>query len=159
VTLRDLVILDEPVGSTLGAAVMDRRGGIIGFALPAPRDGAGQADTVVVPIDLALVVAQDLIDNGTARTGSLGVSLADVDPATAATMAVAGGAMVAAVTPQAAAQGLMPGDAIVAIDGEAVPNAAWLSLVVRRLQPAQQVTLTTVRSGERSVFRLSLVDG
>ena len=56
----------------------------------------------------------------------------------------------------AADAGLRPGDAVVAVDGEAVDSGLSLTAQIRERTVGSQVTLTVVRDGKRDEIRVTL---
>ena len=84
---------------------------------------------------------------------SLGVSVADA----AKHAPEAGpGAYIGQIKPGslAARSGLQAGDVVVALNGQATPNADSLIAATQRLRPGQVVTATVIRKGQRQEVRL-----
>ncbi len=101
-----------------------------------------------IPINLAKMVASQLIEDGVAEHAFLGVGL--VDGNATADGVTRQGAQVQTVSDgsPAAAAGLQEGDTIVAIDGKAVGGREALTGYVRGHASGDEVTLTLVRDGE-----------
>ena len=128
-----------------GGALIDRTGAVTGIVL-AP---VGQARSAfIVPIALAIEVANDLRTNGWAAHGALGVEGTDT-PA---------GPTVTEVPPDSAAAlaGVLPGDIVVSVDGRSVLNMAELLATVRSFAPGETVELEILRAGEPMLLEMPL---
>ena len=94
-----------------------------------------------------------ILDYGEVRRGELGVLIRDLTPELAESLGLdlAGGAVIAAVMPGSAAEsaGLRKDDVVVALDGEAVRNAAELRNEVGLLPPGRKIRLEILREGRR----------
>jgi S1-C subfamily serine protease len=139
-----------------GGAVLDTTGGLLGMAVFGPH-----RRIVLIPADTIERVGQDILAHGRVRRGYLGVS---VQPIALSTMpgADAGGRatglMILSLDAQgpAAAAGLLQGDIVRAIDGEAVRSSRALS---RKLPPTsigQAVTLDLVRAGVETKLTVAI---
>ena len=95
--------------------------------------------------------------NGAPGASSSGVSLG-VSVADAVTHAPGGeaGAYVGKVKPGslAANAGVQTGDVIVALDGQAVPDADSLITAAQRLRSGRSVSVTVIRDGQRRELRI-----
>jgi len=135
-----------------GGPLVDAAGRVLGindviFTQSGDSAGVGFA----IQVDLARIVADQLVAGDDVRLALLGVST---------TVAPAGeaGAQVAEVVPGSAAEeaGLQVGDRIVALGGEAVPDSGRLRAQVIRRSPGEQVTLTVVRDGAELDLEVTL---
>jgi putative serine protease PepD len=134
-----------------GGALVDATGSVIGINSSIASTGGGSAGNIgvgfAIPINEAKRIADELLADGTADHAVLGVSLQD------GVVPVDGGERQAAVLVEVAAgmpaeqAGLAEGDAIVAVDGEAVTGAESLTAQIRERAPGTEVTLTVVRDG------------
>lgn len=110
-----------------------------------------------IPSNVADNISSQLIQNGVAAHGFLGVLPGDT------TVTADGQTRKAAVVNSfsdnspAEAAGLQVGDAIVAVDGVLTPSAESLSGLIRTLVPGAQVQLTVVRDG--TVLTISVTLG
>lgn len=106
-----------------------------------------------VPIDLARRVAADLVEFGRVHRPRLGVRVSDVTAVDAEAYGLdrVSGAEVNGVEPGSPADhaGLRPGDVIVQVDSDPIPDATRLTTLLAQLRPGDTVTLTIVREGER----------
>ncbi len=125
-----------------GGALVDRDGDIVGIL--AVSGGA-------MPVDMASEVATQLLKQGWASHGSLGIRVAD---------AAAGGATVVEVTSGSTAEraGLRVGDRIVAIDGTRTADSAALVYDLRRRPAGRRVLVRVVRGELTRVLGATLDD-
>lgn len=137
-----------------GGPLVDLLGRVVGIssAIASPT-GVYAGYGFAVPINLAMAVADDLLEYGVVHRPRLGVQIM---PVTAVDAEVYGldritGAEVVAVTEgtPAAEAGIRPGDVVIAVDDTPVRNVSELQAVVARHDPGQRVTLTLVRYSER----------
>ncbi|HWS58828.1 MAG TPA: trypsin-like peptidase domain-containing protein [Actinotalea sp.] len=100
-----------------------------------------------IPINQATLIADQLIESGTAEHAYLGVSLSDGTATADGTTRQ--GALVETVSAGTPAEdaGIQEGDVIVGIDGKAVAGAESLTGYVRQYASGVEVTLTVVRDG------------
>ncbi len=147
IDLLDLVQIDRPVApETVGGALLDASGSVIGLVCGGDHGGFGYA----VPIDTVLDVARQLLDTGRVAHAWLGVEGADLDWSTSTSMKLTGGAVVrrvASASPAATA-GLTGGDVVTAIDGVPVTSMAELTVALRRHHPGDIVHLSAMHNGQ-----------
>jgi len=134
-----------------GGPLFDAQGKVIGItsSIATTSSESGSIGLgFAIPVDLADMIAGQLIKDGTAEHAFLGVGLTD-NTATADGVTRAG-AQVQSVTSgsPAATAGVQEGDVIVAIDGKAVAGAESLTGYVRAYASGDKVTLTLVRDGK-----------
>lgn len=139
-----------------GGAVADLSGAVIGIATEGR--GGEPAMAYAIPIDVARLVAGQLIDTGRVTRGWLGVDGEDVHPLRARQLGIEGGAVMKKIKDDspAAAAGLAPADVIIALDGERVASISALVVALRSRRPGDTVELTVVRDGERRMVRATL---
>jgi len=135
-----------------GGPLVDADGRVLGVNdVIFTRSGDSAGVGFAIQIDLARIIADQLVAGDDVRLALLGVST---------TVAPAGeaGAQVAEVVPGSAADdaGIEVGDRIVAIDGEAVTDSGRLRAQVIRRSPGEDVTLTVVRDGEERDVAVTL---
>ena len=152
-----------------GGPLLNSRGEVIGInsAIYSPTEtsaGIGFA----IPINTARRVAEDLISNGRVRRASLGVEGTPLWPelANALKLPVQQGILVEEVIPggagaQAGIRGgnrsvlagmrqvRVGGDVIIAIEGKTVSNQTDLSVMMNRVQPGDNITVTVIRDGKK----------
>ena len=109
------------------------------------------------PVKLLIVVApyykdiaDQLVERGEVDHVWLGVAGTDITPEEATAMSIPGGATVTEVLDNSPASGggLLAGDAIVAVDDDAVTSMNELVTELRDRSPGDEVTLTVVRNGD-----------
>lgn len=146
-----------------GGALVNAAGELVGInssiaSIPVP--GQAQAGSIgigfAIPASKVRLIADQLIEDGTAEHAFLGVGLGD--GSAEADGATRTGAAVAQVEPgsPAADAGLQEGDLIVAIDGEQVPSAIALVGQVRERGSGQETELELVRDGELLTVPITL---
>jgi putative serine protease PepD len=133
-----------------GGPLFDAQGKVIGItsSIATTSSESGSIGLgFAIPVNLADMIAGQLIEDGTAEHAFLGVGLTD-NTATADGVTRAG-AQVQTVTSgsPAASAGIKEGDVIVAIDGKSVAGAESLTGYVRAYASGDKVTLTLVRDG------------
>uniref|UniRef100_UPI001E616984 S1C family serine protease n=1 Tax=Kineosporia sp. R_H_3 TaxID=1961848 RepID=UPI001E616984 len=147
-----------------GGALVDSRGRVIGITSSIASLGAvagsSQSGSIglgfAIPINAAKDVADQLVKSGTAQHAWMGVSLSEgTATADGAQRQAAILQSVAADGPSAKA-GLRTGDAVVAIDGEAVSGADSLVAQIRERKPGTTVSLTVVRDGSAQKVDVTL---
>jgi serine protease Do len=106
-----------------------------------------------VPIDLARRVADDLLEYGHVRRPRLGIRVSDVTAIDAEAYGLSGvfGAEVNGVEAGSPADraGLRPGDVIVQVDADSIPDATRLTTLLAQRRPGETIRLTVLRDGER----------
>jgi putative serine protease PepD len=147
-----------------GGALVDSRGRVIGITSSIASLGAvagsSQSGSIglgfAIPINAAKDVADQLVKGGTAQHAWMGVSLSE------GTAAADGAQRQAAILQSVAADGpsakagLKTGDAVIAIDGEAVSGADSLVAQIRERKPGATVALTVVRDGSTQKVDVTL---
>ena len=146
-----------------GGALVDAQGRVIGITSSIASLGAsasGQAGSIglgfAIPSNEAKDVAAQLVDGGKVQHSYLGVTLSQD------TVKVDGAerdaAVIASVSSGAAADkaGLKDGDAVIAVDGEAVNSATSLVAQIRERRAGTKVELSIVRSGTMQKVQVTL---
>jgi serine protease Do len=145
----------------LGAPVVNDRGVVVGIVTTVD---AGEA-WYLAPVEVAHKVADDILADGTVHHSWLGIEGTDVPGAGAAgspdtTLPTeGGGTQVVSVAPDSPAGrgGLVPGDVIVALDGEPVTRMPDLLVLLRSRSPGDRVDVTVTRAdGGRVTLVLTL---
>jgi len=135
-----------------GGPLVDAEGRVLGLNdVIFTQSGSSAGVGFAIQIDLARIVADQLVAGDEVRLALLGVSTT-VAPSGAA------GAQVAEVVQGSAADraGVEVGDRVVGIDGEAVTDGGRLRAQVIRRAPGEQLTLTVVRDGEERELEVTL---
>ncbi len=147
-----------------GGPLVNLQGQVIGInSALASGTGYYAGYGFAIPISLARKVMDDLIKYGHVRRAVLGVSITDVDAATAnvAKMTDIHGALVGGFTDDngtspAEKAGLQQGDVIVAVDGQSVKDVAALQRIIRNYEPGETVKLGVVRYGKDLTMQVKL---
>lgn len=145
-----MILVDRPFApGTAGGALVDATGAVVGVASGQTGEDGGTPVGMATPIDLARLVAEQLIGEGHASHVWLGVHGTDLEPDEAAALELRGGAVVDHVVDggPAARAGIRPGDVVVGLDGEATPSMAVLIARLQLHEPGDEVVLDVRRDG------------
>lgn len=142
-----------------GGALVNASGQLIGInssIAQTTQDGGNIGIGFAIPVNSAKNIADQLMQNGRVRHAFLGVSTRTGNVPEGSAQRAA--AIVGDVTPgaPAAAAGIRRGDAIVALDNDAIDGSASLVAQVRDRQVGGQVTITVIRNGQRSDVQVTL---
>ena len=149
-----------------GGALVDCAGDLIGvntaIATVPTASGEGGGGSVgigfAIPVDVAMVVADELIENGSYTPPSMGVEAVPVSPAVAEQFGVPAGMYLRVVTPggPAGKAGLKEGDIVTAIEGRPMnsPESLFLATVGKR--PGDQVKVQYSRGGSAGTATVTL---
>ena len=155
--LYDMISTDAMIGPRAsGGPLVDRSGAVVGITT---RTGNGDGSlSLVIPIDLARRVAEQLIAVGRVTYPWLGVSGTDLDPWTAKEYGVGTGTLIRRVTPKSPADqsGLKVQDVVTAVENLPISTMNELMMLVRRHDPGDRVDLTVVRSGVKRNVKVRL---
>jgi serine protease Do len=144
-----------------GGALIDLSGAVIGIntAIASPN-GAYVGYGFAIPSNLVKKVAIDLIKYGKVNRGYLGVSIGEVDAATAKALGldVPKGVIIQSVVPGGAAEtaGLKEGDVILKIDDKEVYQPNELQAIIGQKSAGDVVQLTIWRDGKSIVKSVTL---
>ncbi len=144
-----------------GGPLFNVAGDVVGVntAIVSPSGGSVGIG-FAVPSAVAQRIVADLREDGAVERGWLGVSIQPVtdDIAGALGMETAKGTLVSSVTrgSPAEAAGLVPGDVILSLGGEAVEDPRDLSLAVADLEVGSAAQLTVLRSGAEQVLDVTI---
>ncbi|MDB6006598.1 MAG: Serine protease Do [Prosthecobacter sp.] len=144
-----------------GGPLVDGMGRVIGISTAIlSRTGMNAGIGFAIPINMALHIVEDLLDDGTVQRGFLGVEIQDLDPATAKLMQVEDqvGALVRRVGAESPAEkaGIKIEDVIVAINGQKIDNSSRLRLIVSGTKPGSQIPIEIMRGGQRLTMNATL---
>jgi putative serine protease PepD len=149
-----------------GGALVDCAGDLIGvntaIATVPTASGEGGGGSVgigfAIPVDVAMVVADQLIQNGTYTPPSMGVEAVPVSPAVAEQFGVPAGMYLRVVTPGGPADqaGLKDGDIVTAIEGRPMNSPESLFLATVGKKPGDQVKVQYSRDGTAATATVTL---
>jgi serine protease Do len=156
----DLIATDATIGvRASGGPLVDRTGAVIGITTRVATLGDGDDRLgLVIPIDLARRVANEILTDGRVRWAWAGFAGSDLDPPTAAEYGAHMGTLVRQLAPGGPAEraGLEIQDVVTAVDGSPISTMHELTMLVRRHDPGDKVQLTVMRSGEVRVVDIEL---
>ena len=142
-----------------GGPLLDIYGEVVGVnaAIVASGQGIGFA----IPINLAKLIADQLIEHGKVTRGRLGVSIQPLTPELAESFGLekVTGALVNQVLSDSPAQkaGLKRGDVLLSFDGREVTGVRQLQLMVANTPPGKTVPVVVLRDGKH--LTLSVIVG
>ncbi|HKS06469.1 MAG TPA: Do family serine endopeptidase [Gemmatimonadaceae bacterium] len=164
-SITDFIQTDAAINmGNSGGPLVNIRGEVVGIntAIASPT-GYNAGYGFAIPVGLARVVWQDLIEHGRIVRAQLGVSIGEVTPedAQAAGLRSIGGAMVSGCNPSetespACRAGLREGDVIVAVDGKSVDRVSTLQRAVRSKKPGESARVAVMRYGKEMNFNVKL---
>jgi S1-C subfamily serine protease len=153
--LKNLLQTDAAINpGNSGGALVDRAGRLVGINTAAAQAGSAENIGFAIPVDGALPVARQIIEDPEAPRPWLGVTIQSVDSA-----AVAGqldldpdvrGAYVAEIFPDSAAEkgGLEPEDVITRVGDQEVTSGVGLTEALSHYSPGDDVEVEVVRDGD-----------
>lgn len=124
------------------------------------RSGGYQGLAFAIPVNVAIDVADQIINTGEVLRGYLGVRMSEVDSdlADALGMQKPYGALINDVEDGESADnaGLLPGDVIIEFDGKEIKFSSDLPHVVGQIQPETKVYAKVIRDGDEIKLGFSL---
>jgi putative serine protease PepD len=153
-TMQSLIGVSGPPlpPAAAGGPLVDGLGRVVGITLNlSPVNSADQALTFAVPVDVAMHVAQQMLDGEAVTHPWLGVtSSSDITTGVASQYGVPGGAQVEQVSPGTPASqlGLSANDIITAFDNEPVISSGSLTQLLSQAQPGRRVAISYLHQGK-----------
>lgn len=146
-----------------GGALVNMNGELIGINSAILSPGGGNIGIgFAIPVSMAEVVFQQLVEHGTVRRGQLGILAQDLNASLAKTLQTEAkqGAVIAEVEPgsPAAAAGLQAGDVVVAVNGAEITGAGELRTRIGMKELGEEVDITVDREGKRFQRRITVTD-
>ena len=144
-----------------GGPLFDLNGKVVGINSQIySRSGGYQGLAFAIPINVAVDVANQIIDKGEVSRGYLGVRMSEVDSdlADALGMQKPYGALINDVEEGESADnaGLVPGDVIIEFDGKEIKFSSDLPHVVGQIQPKTRAIAKVIRDGEEIKLKFTL---
>jgi S1-C subfamily serine protease len=156
--LLEMIQTDAAVApGSAGGAVVDGAGVVIGIAtINVEREG--NASGYATPIDVARLVAAQLLAHGKVTRGWLGIEGDELSASRAKELGVKSGVVVRALKGSSPAQhsDLRPGDVLVELDGEPIRSMGSLVIELRTRRPGDTVALTYLRDAQQRVAKITL---
>ncbi len=137
-----------------GGPLLDAQGRVVGLNTAIEtRSGMFAGIGLAIPVNMAISVARDLLDDGKVQRGFLGIEMDLIDASMAEYLGLEheAGVIVNAVVADspAASAGFQEGDAIISINGQSVSSPAQLRLVVSAHHPGTEVKFGVVRYNDQ----------
>jgi serine protease Do len=158
----DFLQIDAAVNrGNSGGPAFNYRGEVVGVntAIFSPS-GGNVGIAFAIPASTAERIIEDLTDDGSVVRGWLGVQIQSItrEIADGLRLEDAGGALVAEVQSgsPAAEMGFRIGDAITAVNGEAVEDSRALAVRVSRMAPGDKAAITLWREGGKMEIEVTL---
>ena len=144
-----------------GGPLFDLDGKVVGINSQIySRSGGYQGLAFAIPINVAVDVANQIIDKGVVARGYLGVRMSEVDSdlADALGMKKPYGALINDVEEGESADkaGLMPGDVIIEFDNKEIKFSSDLPHVVGQIQPQTKAIGKVIRDGKEIKLKFTL---
>jgi len=144
-----------------GGPLFDLDGKVVGINSQIySRSGGYQGLAFAIPINVAVDVANQIIDKGEVSRGYLGVRMSEVDSdlADALGMNKPYGALINDVEEGESADnaGLLPGDVIIEFDNKEIKFSSDLPHVVGQIQPKTKAVARVIRNGEEIKLKFTL---
>ena len=149
--LQDFIQTDAAINSgNSGGPLLDSRGRLVGVNTAILSKGGGSNGIgFSVPSMMAFQVANQIIENGEVRRGSVGIEMARVSEKASEAVGINhwDGALVASVRPESAAAGagLQSGDVVTHFDGRKVKSPSALRAWIGVATPGKPYEFTYVR--------------
>ena len=144
-----------------GGPLFDLDGNVVGINSQIySRSGGYQGLAFAIPINVAVDVADQIIDNGEVARGYLGVRMSEVDSdlADALGMKKPYGALINDVEEGESADlaGLIPGDVIIEFDNKEIKFSTNLPHVVGQMRPGTKAYANVIRDGDEIELKFIL---
>ncbi len=144
-----------------GGPLVDGLGRVIGINTAIlSKSGMNAGIGFAIPINMAMRIAEDLLDDGSVQRGYLGVQITDVTPQFAKQYKTGDqtGALVTQVGSESPAEkaGVQVEDIITGINGQKVDGSSRLRLIVSSLKPGTSVPMEILRNGQKMTLNATL---
>lgn len=158
---------DVPINpGNSGGPLFNMNGEVVGINSQIfSKSGGSMGLSFSIPIDIAMNVSKQLIDNGKVSRGFLGVSVQEVssDLAKSFGMKKPKGALVAEVVKNSSAEeaGIEPGDVILEFDGKEIRKSSDLPPIVGSSEVGESLDVKILRNGKTKTLeaKLKTLDG
>ena len=144
-----------------GGPLINMRGEVVGINnMIYTRSGGFQGISFAIPIDEAMLVADQLRATGRVTRGRIGVAIGAVDRELATSLGLprATGALIQGVENQspAARGGIEPGDVVLSFDGKPVERSTDLPRIVAGTAPGSRVPVRVWRQGAERTLTVTV---
>lgn len=160
--IEDFIQTDAAINpGNSGGGLFNLSGELVGInSAIATNTGYNQGYGFAIPIDLAVAVAKDLIEDGQVNRGYIGVMIKAVDQKMAKfhNLSPGQGVLIDGIQSNSSAEiaGLKRGDIILEVDGHKVGSANQLQSLIARKRVGEKVNLHIFRYGETLDLSLTL---
>jgi Do/DeqQ family serine protease len=136
-----------------GGALVNLRGELVGVNSAIISRGGGNIGIgFAIPVNMVRSIMTQLIEHGSVSRGLLGVNITDLTPENAQIYGLksTSGALVAAVTPNSAAEraGIQIEDVIISVNGQRVRDSGSLRNMIGLMRPGEEVRVGLIRDGK-----------
>ncbi|MFC5454698.1 Do family serine endopeptidase [Prosthecobacter fluviatilis] len=144
-----------------GGPLVDGMGRVVGISTAIlSRTGMNAGIGFAIPINMALHIVEDLLDDGSVQRGFLGVQITDLDASLAERLGIKeqGGAVVMMVGSESPAEkaGIQLEDVIISINNQRVDSSSRLRLIVSGTKPGSVIPIEVMRGGKRLTLNATL---
>ena len=144
-----------------GGPLFDLNGKVVGINSQIySRSGGYQGLAFAIPIDVAMEVAEQIIEDGSVSRGYLGVRVGEVDNdlAEALSMEKPYGALITDIEKGESGDdaGLQAGDVIIEFGGKEIKFSSDLAYVVGRIKPKTKANADVIRDGKNITLKFVL---
>ena len=144
-----------------GGPLVDGLGRVVGINTAIlTKSGMNGGIGFAIPINMALRIGEDLLDDGEVARGYLGIQIQDITEEIAKQYKVEqnSGAIIGYVTPDSPAEkaGMRLEDIVVAINGQKVDDSSRLRLIVSAMKPGSSVAVDLLRDSQRMTINAVL---
>jgi len=162
-TFEDFIQTDADINpGNSGGALINASGQLIGINTAIiSSTGGSQGIGLATPINLAIEVMQQLIENGRVVRGWLGIEAQMLSPDTIREFDLkSGGVLVAAVLNNGPADqaGIIPGDIIINVGGQSVNGPLQAIQMISRLAPGTTINLHIMRGWEQITLQAEVAE-
>jgi len=160
--IQDFIQTDASINpGNSGGPLVDATGRVVGINTAIlSRSGMNAGIGFSIPINLALSIVEDLVDDGEVTRGFLGITMENLQEGYGKILGLEAdeGVMVKGVTPGSPAEkaGFEPGDVVVAAGGQKVDDNMSLSSIVGVSRPGTKVAFDVFRDGKRIAITATL---
>lgn len=144
-----------------GGALIDVEGNLVGInSAIYSRNGGSMGIGFATPVNLAQQVMEQIIRQGSVTRGWIGIEAQDITPELAESFKLkeARGALIAGVVRGGPADrsGVRPGDILLGINGQAVPDSSGMLNLIAALKPGQTATIKILRNQMEQTLSIAI---
>lgn len=146
-----------------GGPLFNLQGEVVGInSMIFSRTGGFMGISFAIPIDVAMHVRDQLINNGRVVRGRIGVAVQDIDAALSDSFGLERprGALVSSVEEDGPAEraGIRPGDVILKIDDKEIDRSSTLSQYIAQRKPGEESTVVLWRGGREKTLEVRIAE-